>query len=133
MKFDSRNDNVAANFKCNCGFTYTRHAPYNEDTDKYSYKYILNYGHIWDNKLKEMVESVEYMLKDVVEYFNISKPAIIRNIKRLGLTPNWSSSSNIYNGVATEFKSRTSNDDLRGKHRKGMLKIIVLQQHWSRL
>ncbi|MGU8833494.1 TnsD family Tn7-like transposition protein [Clostridium perfringens] len=118
LKFDSRNDNVSANFKCDCGFVYTKHAPYNEDTDKYSYKYILDYGNIWDSKLREMVESREYMLKDIVEYFGISKPAIIRNIKRLALTPNWSSSDKVYSGVGTEFTSRATKYSLRDKHRE---------------
>ncbi|MGU8987223.1 TnsD family Tn7-like transposition protein [Clostridium perfringens] len=118
LKFDSRNDNVAANFKCECGFVYTRHAPYNNTTDKFTYKYILNYGDVWDKKLKEMVESGDYKLKDIVDELNLSKAAIIRNIKRLGLTPNWSSTNNIYDGIASEFKSRATNDTLREKYRK---------------
>lgn len=117
LKFDSRNDNVAANFKCECGFVYTRHAPYNEDVNKYSYKYILTYGDIWDNRLREMVESGGYMLKDVVSELHLSKPAVIRNIKRLGLTPSWSSSDSVYGGGASEFKSRVTNDDLREQYR----------------
>lgn len=118
LKFDSRNDNVAANFKCRCGFIYTRHAPYNDSTDKYNYKYILNYGEVWDNKLREMVESGECKLKDVVSEFGLSKAAIIRNIKRLGITPNWSSSNNVYTGTVSEFKSRTIDNTLREKYRE---------------
>lgn len=57
-------------------------------------------------------------LKDVVSELGLSKAAIIRNIKRLGITPNWSSSNNVYTGIASEFKSRTIDNTLREKYRE---------------
>ena len=123
LKFDSRNDNVAANFKCECGFKYTRHAPYNDNKDKYSYKYILEYGKIWDDKLIELTADTSVSLKYICEFFNISRNAAIRNIKRLGILPHWSN-NDIYSTEAKKFTSRATNTSLINKHRDTELFLI---------
>ena len=121
LKFDSRNDNVAANFACDCGFKYTRHAPYNPELDKFSYKYILEYGSLWDNKLIEMSTDGHHSLKDVYEALNCSNAVVIRNLKRLGVIPHWATKG-VYSKEAKEFTSRSNKPHLKDKHREIWIK-----------
>ena len=124
LKFDSRNDNVAANFKCECGFKYTRHAPYDEEKDRYSYKYILEYGSVWDNKLTEMATDGNHTLKDTYEYLKCSNAVVIRNLQRLGVVPHWAI-SDIYSTEAKEFTSRATKHQLKDKHRNVWIKAQI--------
>lgn len=124
LKFDSRNDNVAANFTCECGFKYTRHAPYNPELDKFAYKYILKYGSLWDNKLIEMSTDGRYLLKDVCEALNCSNAVVIRNLKRLGIIPHWATKG-VYSKEAKEFESRSNKPHLKDKHREIWIKAQI--------
>ncbi|WP_371365968.1 hypothetical protein SRRS_05250 [Sporomusa rhizae] len=57
-------------FSCGCGFEYTRHIG---TVDKYQYRTILTYGHVFENKVKEISEREHLSEKQVLKKLDISK------------------------------------------------------------
>lgn len=43
-----------ATFTCNCGFVYSRSGPNESEADKYKIGIVINYGHVWLERLKEL-------------------------------------------------------------------------------
>jgi len=44
-------------FQCSCGFMYTRTGPDKTETDIYKIGKMKEYGQVWEEKLKELIES----------------------------------------------------------------------------
>ena len=82
---DLKRTNYIANpvgaFKCDCGFVYSRQGPDKTENDRYRYGKVMQYGHIWEGKLKELVDKssdIKYIAQEmkcyrdtVIKYANI--------------------------------------------------------------
>ena len=71
-------------FKCDCGFVYCRQGPDNTEDDRLRYGKVLQFGHVWDDKFKELVcksSNITYIAKEMKCYRN----TVIRYATLLGI------------------------------------------------
>ena len=58
-------------FKCDCGFIYCRQGPDKTEDDRYRCGKVIQYGHKWDDKLKDLINSsdnIAYIAKEMKCY-----------------------------------------------------------------
>ncbi|WP_256721514.1 TnsD family Tn7-like transposition protein [Paenibacillus odorifer] len=67
-------DTLIGTFACECGFVYTRYGPEqnNPDHERYTYHYVKQYGEVWENKLKHMLEIEKKSQREVAKRFRVS-------------------------------------------------------------
>lgn len=85
ITYYKKEDKFVGEFECVCGFKYTRRGPDSESTSIYEITKIKNYGHIWNKKLEELVNSKSYTLAQMEEILNCDKGTIYRNCKKLNI------------------------------------------------
>lgn len=69
-------------FKCDCGFVYSRKGPDKTEDDRLICGKILQYGHVWESKMKELVDknfNISYIAREmkcsrsnVIKYASVS-------------------------------------------------------------
>lgn len=64
-------------FKCSCGFIYSRKGPDTDFVDRYRIGRIKNFGHIWEQKLYNLVISDKYTIRELSELMKCD-PATIK-------------------------------------------------------
>lgn len=55
-------------FKCDCGFTYSRPGPDKTEGDRNRCGKVMQYGHVWENKFKELVDrssNISFIAKEL--------------------------------------------------------------------
>ncbi|MEK4247510.1 TnsD family transposase [Psychrobacillus sp. FSL K6-2684] len=65
-------------FMCSCEFQYTRLGPDNSEADKFRYRYIRNYGKIWEEKLIEYIEKEEISYRKAAQLLNVDVGTVIK-------------------------------------------------------
>lgn len=75
-------------YKCACGFIYSRNISCDLPQKIYKVGYILQYGELWDNTLKQYILKQKYKLHEIAELMKTSSPNIKRQCVRLGLLQN---------------------------------------------
>lgn len=99
IRVDQKTKNPCGTFTCNnCGFIYSRTGPDKYEMDKYKIGKIIEYGHQWEEKLKEYIQSNEYMIKEIAEKMGCSRQTIYRSMKKI--------KSNKQRGYKTNLENR---------------------------
>lgn len=78
-------------FRCSCGFIYTRTGPDKTEDDKYRIGFVKAYGHVWEEKLRELVETRKLNVHEIASQLNIDPRTIKRHAMLLGLETPWKS------------------------------------------
>lgn len=69
-------------FTCSCGFVYVRLGPDRSQEDRFRLTRVASYGHVWDDKLRELWHS-PIPLEEVGLRLNVSRCAIKWQVRRL--------------------------------------------------
>lgn len=72
-------------FECSCGFIYLRNGPDSKENDKYRRDYVRKYGHVWEKKVKELLELRGYKANDVGKILHCKGETIVHHATRLGI------------------------------------------------
>lgn len=72
-------------FTCDCGFSYSRTGPDSLPEDAFRRDKIFTYGHIWENKLRELWVDSTISLREISRQLGVSLNAVNRQATRLGL------------------------------------------------
>jgi len=70
-------------FKCSCGFIYSRRGPDTDFRDRYRIGRIKNFGHIWEQKLYNLVNRDKYTIKELSVLMNCDPATIKKYSKKL--------------------------------------------------
>ncbi|MGF7060035.1 TnsD family Tn7-like transposition protein [Brassicibacter mesophilus] len=63
-------------FRCECGFEYTIRESYYNSGDIYKKRRIINFGHIWEDKLKELLSQNKYSLREIAQLMGTNKTTV---------------------------------------------------------
>lgn len=85
----SRNRNVLGTFSCSCGFRYARLGPDKEDSDRFKYTTIKEYGEVWKNKLCELIEVRSLHLREVARELRVDLKTIRKYVDKYNLNTNY--------------------------------------------
>ncbi len=83
MGIGDRPKKKAANFRCVCGFTYSRPFPNSatqSDTENYR---VMDCGPVWKEALRRLYQSKKYRLREIAEKLGVSRNVIEREIRKL--------------------------------------------------
>jgi len=72
-------------FECTCGYCYSRIGPDRERKGIFEPRKILQYGFVWDNKLKELWNNPLIQVKTIARKLGVSVETLRRQVRRLGL------------------------------------------------
>lgn len=75
-------------FKCKCGFTYSRQGPDSLEDEKYRYGRILDFGHVWKDKLKELILTKDMSIAKIAKEMGCYRNTVIKYAGRLGIVDN---------------------------------------------
>lgn len=86
MVYYKKEDKLVGTFKCNyCGFTYTRRGTDFEKEKMYEINKIKDWGYVWKEKLKELLNNESMSISDIEKILNADRGAIYRNAQKLGV------------------------------------------------
>jgi hypothetical protein len=72
-------------FSCSCGFVYSRKGPDRIKDDKYKVGRIKQFGHVWENKLKELLLENRYSIRQLGNKMDCESKTILRYSRKLGM------------------------------------------------
>jgi len=79
-------------FTCSCGFVFSRRGPDINPEDKYKVGIIKQYGHEWEEKLKELILRQDMSLRAISRILKCDSKTIVKYGRKMGLE-NYISSS----------------------------------------
>lgn len=83
---DYKTGQPVGTFVCNyCGFVYSRKGPDLKPEDRFRIGRIKKFGHIWEQKLLELVDEGKYNLKSLSEKMNCDPKTIVKYAKNLSV------------------------------------------------
>lgn len=72
-------------FTCSCGFVYSRKGPDKSEKDKYKIGRIKSFGFTWENKLKALLSSRKYGVREISREMGCDAKTAIKYAKKLGV------------------------------------------------
>ncbi|AOY74996.1 TnsD family Tn7-like transposition protein [Clostridium formicaceticum] len=109
-------------FRCNCGFTYTRRGPDVDDNNKYQFSRIKEFGHIWEQRLKDLVES-KLTLRATANELGVDPGTVKKYVDKMQLESCWERRSDKTIQTASESKENSLIEENRIKNREEWLKL----------
>jgi hypothetical protein len=88
IKYSSEEKASIGTFKCECGFVYHRKGPDTKLEDIYKITRVKQYGHVWEDKLKELVKQ-KLALREIARRLKADPNTINRYADKLGLNAYW--------------------------------------------
>lgn len=76
-------------FICTCGFIYKRTGPDESEKDIYKIGRVIQFGPLWEGKLKELVEKDKLGLREISRKLNVDTNTVKRYAGLLNLQTNW--------------------------------------------
>jgi hypothetical protein len=107
-------------FSCSCGFVYTRKGPDKTEEDELKIGRIKNFGELWENKLKFLVEKQKYSLRGIAILMKCDPKTIVKYAERNGtlhllntsMRPNKDSGSTYISNCGNDYSMKYSEDFL---------------------
>lgn len=87
-KDNRKKERPIAYFTCDCGFIYQRIGPDKSGVDKFSYDFVREYGHIWEEKLTELWSDLTLSGPEIGKRLGVSDLTVRRHAIRLNLPMN---------------------------------------------
>lgn len=72
-------------FSCSCGFVYSRKGPDKAEEDKYKIDRVKSFGAVWKNKLKTLLSSRKYGVREISRAMGCDARTAISYANKLGL------------------------------------------------
>jgi len=76
---------LVGRFSCSCGFVYSRSGPDHSTEDQYRRDAILDFGSVWEAKLRELWFDTTLKLQDIARQLGVSTSTASRSADRLHL------------------------------------------------
>ncbi|WHH60977.1 TnsD family transposase [Petroclostridium sp. X23] len=130
----SRDRKPTATFRCSCGFSYYRKGPDQCESDQYRYTTIKEYGQLWENKLKELIEQ-QLSLREVSRRLDVDLQTVRKYVCRLGLKTdrmNQTTKEKLIMPQQKTEKFTQRNGKLREDYRKRWTDLIKDNQDMSK-
>jgi hypothetical protein len=80
-------------FRCDCGFVYSRKGPDQNEQDSYRIGTIKKFGHVWKEKLAQMVNAGD-KLSDIAKKMQADSATVKKYAVELGLKISWKKPKN---------------------------------------
>lgn len=116
IEYSSDTKKPVGTFSCSCGFIYSRTGPDENEQDIYKIGRIKQFGPLWENKLRELVETYKFSLRHLARTLNVDTNTIKRYVKLLNIQASWKTSYDelykAYNG-SLEKENNTVRDCYR--------------------
>lgn len=75
-------------FKCECGFMYNRQGPDEFEDDKYKYGKVLDFGHVWKDKLRGLILTKDMSIAKIADEMCCYRNTVIKYAEELGVVDN---------------------------------------------
>lgn len=109
-------------FKCDCGFVYSRKGPDANKEDKFKIGRIKEFGHVWEDKLKQLISNNEFSLRQLGRIMNCDPKTIVKYAEKIGIR------NKIHSNMKMNSKKSSSNDVnmryIREKYAEDILNFI---------
>lgn len=115
-------------FFCSCGFIYSRTGPDADEDARYKAGRIKEFGHVWEAKLKELMEK-KLSLRQTAKLMRADPKTIKKYAEELGLKTYWKERSR------EKIQNEVSDADVLGKkdyYRQKWLKLMELYPEKSK-
>lgn len=116
-------------FSCSCGMIYSRTAADETEQDKLRIGKIIQFGSVWEEKLKELVEVQRLGLRETARQMNVDPRTVRRYVSKLNLKSHWKTSKNSQPTELEDIPKQNTDSvvDVIVKHREAWL--ALQQQH----
>lgn len=114
-------------FKCDCGFVYVRKGPDKTENDRHRYGKIKKFGHIWEDKLKELVD-LSSCVSHIAKEMKCDKSTIIKYATLFGIIKKLNTKQRI---VSKEIRKRIGDTQL-GVYKEQITQHIISNPDDSR-
>ncbi|QUH25551.1 TnsD family Tn7-like transposition protein [Serpentinicella alkaliphila] len=82
---DSKTGRPVGKFTCNCGFIYSRRGPDSVENDRYRIGNKKQFGHIWEQKLKDLIINKNCSVKKMSRELYCDEKTVVKYANKLGL------------------------------------------------
>lgn len=123
IKYDSEYKIPIGTFTCKCGFVYTRRGTNNSEGDSYSFSRIKEFGHVWEDKLKELVV-MNLSLRETARQLGVDPATIKKYTSKLFGEDSWCKEDISKSLTKSAENMGNASDDKRIYHRKEWLKLM---------
>ena len=124
IKYSEHTHTLTGTFSCECGYTYIKYINDDKKTK------VVKYGEVWQNKLKNLINSKEYSIYEIVNILGTNYETLYRHIINLNLEisylPQYNKLKNYKKNNSTkEYNCNTSSKDKKIiDSRKKLLNIL---------
>lgn len=83
--YHGKQKKIYGQFTCECGYKYSRVGPDKNKEDQYRADNVITYGQTWEDKLRELVDSKKFTMKEVGKKLKVDESTVIthnNNYKR---------------------------------------------------
>lgn len=119
-------------FACSCGFIYSRRGPDQNPEDKCKIGRIKSFGHVWENKLVQLLHEKEYSLRELARKMGCDPKTVLKISSKLGLGYRIPSSQHFKLEQNNNANHSPSLDRFREQYSSDILNLIVGHPKYSR-
>jgi Tn7-like transposition protein D/TniQ len=112
-------------FSCDCGMIYCRTGPDESEEDLYKIGKIIEFGELWQQRLRELVEQQKFGLRAVARELKVDTRTVKRYVSNLKLESHWEKRA------VPPIAENTSVDDIQSVDRS--LIPAPQQEYWTNL
>lgn len=105
IKYSRNTHRITGKFCCECGYEYLKEFDYVED-DTYEKTKVLNFGQVWEDKLKDLVIQGELSISEIAKQLDLDWCGLYKHITRLGLEHEFETT----NEKLKNYKIKTNNE-----------------------
>lgn len=114
-------------FECSCGFIYTRDCPKDDEIDRYRFKSVKAFGHVWEKKLSDIILNEGGGLRSIAYRMKCDPKTIIRYANKLNLAFCWKNKSirNYYLEVNQNNNTINKSNELCNQYKTNIQNYIM--------
>ncbi|MFQ7521939.1 MAG: TnsD family Tn7-like transposition protein [Terrisporobacter sp.] len=135
IKYSQATHRITGKFCCECGYQYLKELDYVEN-GKYEKTRVLNFGQVWEDKLKYLVTQGELTISEIAEELDLDWTGLYKHIIKLGLEHQFKTTNKRVKDYEIKKKSakyKTVYDNKQDKIKKFRFKMLeILKQNPGR-
>lgn len=123
INYDAEYKIPIGTFTCKCGFVYTRRGTIDSEGDSYSFSRIKEFGHVWEDKLKELVVK-NLSLRETARRLGVDPATVKKYAVKLGLKGSWCKEDIRNNETTNKKNTQDTSSDKRLHYREEWSKLL---------
>ncbi len=123
IKYDAKYKITIGTFICKCGFVYTRRGNVYFEGDNYSFSRIKRFGHVWEEKLKELVVT-NLSLRETARRLGVDPATVKKYTLKFFGKGSWCKEDIRNNEDTSKKNTQDTLNDKRLPYRKEWLKLL---------